>query len=106
MTVLGFAAAAAVASLMRWWTGWLLPAPLGTLGVNLAGAFALGLLEGADTVSGTVFGVAALGSLTTFSTLVVEIHEIARTDRRRAGGYAAATLVGGVALAWLGLRLG
>lgn len=106
MTALGFVVAAAVASVVRWRVGATLPAPFGTLAVNLAGAFGLGLLEGAGTSARTVVGVAALGSLTTFSTLVVEIHEIARTDRLRAVGYALATVVGGVGLAWLGLRLG
>jgi len=45
----------------------------------------------------------ALGSLTTFSTLAVETTELWRRNRPRAVGYAAASLAGGVAAAYLGI---
>lgn len=82
--------------------------PLGTLTVNVVGAFLLGLLAGSgvspDTL--TVFGTGALGSFTTFSTVS---HEAAMMCRRRqilrSTGYLAATIVVGIAAAWLGLAL-
>lgn len=79
-----------------------------TLVVNLSGAFALGLLVGArpDAAVVTVVGVGALGSYTTFSTMVSDVLALAETQRRLdAGLYLATTIAGGVALADLGLRL-
>jgi fluoride exporter len=53
--------------------------PLGTLVVNLSGAFALGVLTGAG-VAGTwlfVLGTGFLGSFTTFSTWMFETERLA-----------------------------
>ena len=104
MTVLAFLVAAAAGTLGRWKLSLSLPAPTGTLVANLIGSFALGCLSGSSNTSRTVAGVAALGSLTTFSTLMVELIELWRTKPGWAAGYAGITIVGGVGLAWLGLR--
>jgi CrcB protein len=63
--------------LVERWSG--LGYPLGTLVVNLTGAFALGLLAGAD-ISGRVqilAGAAFLGAYTTFSTWMFESARLA-----------------------------
>jgi CrcB protein len=79
--------------------------PLGTLAVNLIGAFALGALNGAGvTGNGLVLaGTALLGSFTTFSTWM---HEVVSLDdagqRKLAGGLLAGALMGGLAAAALG----
>lgn len=101
-----FVGAAAAGSMARWYTAELAPPPMGTLFVNLLGAFVLGWLHGSATTTQLVVGTAAIGSLTTFSTLVIEILELARTRPRHAAYYAVATLGGGTGAAWLGLTLG
>ena len=76
--------------------------PFGTFAVNVLGSFALGLLGGASDTVVTVIGVGALGSLTTFSSINVEIV------RRRclsAFVYLALSIVCGVLAAWLGLQI-
>ncbi len=105
MIVVGFLAAAVGGTLARWQLAERLPRPSGTFVANLTGSFLLGLLAGAGTDSGLLFGVAGLGSFTTFSTIMVEVIDLWTSDRRRAMLYLALTLVGGVASAWLGLRL-
>jgi len=83
--------------------------PLGTLAVNLSGAFALGLLAGAalDRAALVVLGGGLLGAYTTFSTWMLETR-----DRERAGhgGVAALnvalSLALGLAAVWLGRKLG
>ena len=104
MIVVAFFVAAAVGTLGRWKLSTSLPPPTGTLVANLVGAFALGCLGGSST-NDTVVGVAALGSFTTFSTLALELVELARTRPRVALLYGGASVAGGVGLAWLGLRL-
>lgn len=79
--------------------------PVGTLAVNLAGSFALGLIAGWNPPAATLAGTAGLGALTTFSTFADEVVAMWVTDRRRAAVYVAVSLLGGVGLAWLGLRL-
>ena len=105
MTALAFVIAATAGTIGRWQLAERLPRPTGTLVANLAGAFAIGWLSGASETTRTIAGIAAIGSLTTFSTLVVEILELWSQRRGRAMLYASTTFVGGVALAWLGLRL-
>jgi fluoride exporter len=89
--------------------------PWATLAVNLAGAFLLGLLvpviaaRGERTPLWLAPGltVGALGSLTTFSLLVLEVWERgAEGHVALAAGYLAFTLAGGLAAAALGLRVG
>ncbi|HYB23488.1 MAG TPA: fluoride efflux transporter CrcB [Solirubrobacteraceae bacterium] len=83
--------------------------PLGTLLVNLTGAFVLGLLAGlalgedAYLLSGT----AVIGSYTTFSTWMLESHRLAEDRRRRLlGANVVLSLALGVGAAALGRALG
>jgi CrcB protein len=103
--VLGFVVAAGVGTLLRWEASRRVPPPLGTLLVNVAGSFGLGLLHGAGAGTTTVLGVAGLGALTTFSTLAVELTETARRAPQQALTYAGTTLIVGVGAAWLGIVL-
>lgn len=88
--------------------------PWGTLAVNLAGSFALGLvlphLAGDATPLRALVVVGFLGAFTTFSTFAAETVALLEERRRgRAAGYVAASLaLGLVAVAaglWLGTRL-
>ena len=74
-----------------------LPQPLGTLAVNVSGAFALGLL-GDSFVLGTGF----VGAYTTFSTWMLETDQ---ADRRTAILNVAGSLALGLAAAALGTAL-
>ena len=69
--------------------------PFATLGVNVAGSFALGLLT-FGSIGSDVFlliGVGACGSFTTYSSFSVETVRFWETgDRLRAGLYAGGTL--------------
>jgi fluoride exporter len=83
--------------------------PLGTLVVNLTGAFALGLLVGLATSADSMrlLGTGFLGGYTTFSTWMFESQRLAEDgDGRGAAVNIAVSLVAGVALAWLGRKLG
>lgn len=103
MTAIGFVAIAAAATLLRVMASARLNRasfPYGTLAVNLAGSFALGLLAGAGETTMVLLAGGALGSVTTFSTLAVEIVELWGRSIRRAVGYAVASLAGGVVAAW------
>jgi len=105
MTAVGFLAAAGFATLLRAAVSARLNResfPWGTLAVNVTGAFALGLLAGAGEATTLILAGGALGSLTTFSTLTVEIVELWRRSRPRAAVYAAASLVTGAAAVYLG----
>lgn len=79
--------------------------PLGTLVVNLSGAFLLGLLvglsPGGDALE--VAGTGLLGGYTTFSTWMFESHRLAEDGRGRA---ALANLVGSLALGLAAAALG
>ena len=103
MTALGFAVLAVAGALVRAATAqrfndptW----PWGTLGVNVLGSFALGLLVGSGNPVMTAVGIGGLGSLTTLSTLAVELTEL---GRKRAIAYAAVSLTLGLAAATGGL---
>ncbi len=76
--------------------------PRGTLVVNLAGALALGLLAGAglDGDTRVLIGVGLLGSLTTFSTWMADVHE------RRSAGLLLAALGLGLGAAAVGRMIG
>ncbi|MCY3910052.1 MAG: CrcB family protein [bacterium] len=103
MTALGFAALAVAGALVRAATAQRLNSPTwpwGTLGVNVLGSFALGLLVGSGDPLMTTVGVGGLGSLTTLSTFAVELTEL---GRKRAVAYAAASLTLGLAAATAGL---
>ncbi|HEU5254077.1 MAG TPA: fluoride efflux transporter CrcB [Solirubrobacterales bacterium] len=59
--------------------------PLGTMAVNVSGAFLLGLLAGAsvDGDARLLFGVGLLGAYTTFSTWMIETQRIDKAGKRR-----------------------
>jgi CrcB protein len=109
MIAIGFVVLALVGTLARVLIGHVLnrpDAPIGTLAVNVAGAFLLGLLvgSGASTDALTVVGAGALGSFTTFSALSHETAWMVRRNHVRRGLiYLTTTVVVGVGAAWLGL---
>jgi fluoride exporter len=83
--------------------------PLGTLAVNLSGAFVLGLLTGLALEGDALLlaGTATLGSYTTFSTWMLETHRLAEDGEFTLGAAnALLSLVFGVGAAVLGRLLG
>lgn len=108
MIVIGFIALAAVGSVARIVISTHLNKygfPYGTLFINVAGSFLLALIANStnsDLV--IVFGIGALGAMTTFSTLSQEAVNL--SNGKRVGTaifYVSVTLVAGVAAAWGGL---
>ena len=107
MTWLLVALGAAVGAPARYVAGHLLDGrlPWGTLLVNLAGSFLLGLFtalalsEDRTALLGTGF----CGALTTYSSFAVQSHD---HGRRRGALYVVVTLAGALALCALGFRLG
>ena len=83
--------------------------PLGTLAVNLSGAFVLGVLVGA-TLSSDAFrlaGTGLIGAYTTFSTWAFESQRLGEDGQLRVGWLNfAVSLVLGIAFAWAGRKLG
>ena len=83
--------------------------PWATLGVNVAGALLLGWLYAAfprSTYRRGLIGTGFCGALTTFSTLQVELVELARDGTAALTvGYAAASLALGLTAAHAGMRL-
>ncbi len=98
--------------------GWLTRAlgtgfPWGTLAANLLGSLLAGFLlvwlEGRGP-SGLLWRaflmVGVIGALTTWSALMVELYLLQRGGGPHLGGvYLAVSLVGGLGLLWLGMRL-
>lgn len=98
--------------------GWLTRAlgtgfPWGTLAANLLGSLLAGFLlvwlEGRGP-SGLLWRaflmVGVIGALTTWSALMVELYLLQRGGGPHLGGiYLAVSLVGGLSLLWLGMRL-
>jgi fluoride exporter len=88
--------------------------PWGTLAVNLIGSFAAGFLfawlegRGPSALYWRAFlMVGVLGALTTYSALMLEMLMLGRSGRGGAMlGYLALSLASGLALVWLGARLG
>ncbi len=87
--------------------------PWGTLGINLAGAFALGLVLRVamlrDWPQAVTLPVAIgfLGAFTTFSTFSVETVDLLRADRApEAAAYVSVSVLGGLAAAALGYVAG
>ena len=83
--------------------------PWGTLAVNLSGAFALGLLVGAEVAGDALLlvGTGLLGAYTTFSTWMFESQRLAEDGELRRGvANLLGSLVLGVAVAWLGREIG
>ena len=116
MVILAIALAGGVGAYLRWLvTAWLdngRRRGTGTAVVNLAGAFALGLIVALtdtgriDSFWGPVLGTGFLGALTTFSTWMIETLE---ESRRGAGSVWVRILpvgLAGIALAWIGMVTG
>ena len=119
---LAVALGGAIGAVGRYWISGLIsritaqhPFPFGTLGVNVIGAFILGLVMGTTTsgrllVSPTArifLTIGCLGALTTFSTFAYETLEALRSgDLRIALANVGISIIIGLAAAWLGLSLG
>lgn len=101
---IGFGVAAAVGTLLRWRASTAL-GPGGTLIVNIAGAFALGLLATASGATATIIGTAGLGALTTVSGILPESARLSRASPLLALGYVSLTITCATAAAFVGLRL-
>ena len=106
MTAVLFVIAAGGGALLRWQVGRALPRPLGTLLVNLVGAFALGLIDHWTGPELTVVGIGGIGTLTTFSTLADDMVDLVSRRPIAAAGYVAVTLVGGLGAAAVGIAIG
>lgn len=80
--------------------------PVGTLTVNVLGAFGLGLVVGAGTVDSmaTIVLAGFLGGFTTFSTWMVETVRLGLPGRQAVVNIVA-SVVGGVAAAAVGYTL-
>lgn len=116
-TLLAVLAGGAVGTGLRLTVDLLLPHggaafPIGTFLVNLAGSFALGVLVAevwpvAPEWLRVGLGPGLLGSFTTFSALAVSTVELTSAGAgAEAVVYLVASLVGGIAAAALGIRLG
>lgn len=104
----------------RYWLGglvserWPVAFPIGTLVINVTGAFFLGFLTSAGAEQGLVpqawrlaFGVGFLGAYTTFSTWQVETLRLLQQGSVWLGiGNVAASIALGLFAAWLGYWLG
>jgi len=83
--------------------------PLGTLAVNLLGSFCLGLLTGLSITGDALLleGTAALGSFTTFSTVMLETERLGEEgESPLALANLAISFAGGLVAAALGWILG
>lgn len=83
--------------------------PLGTLVVNLSGAFALGVLVGAAVSSDMLRleGTGLIGAYTTFSTWALESQRLGEDGQARLAALNfLVSLVAGLVVAWLGRELG
>lgn len=83
--------------------------PLGTLAVNLSGAFVLGVLVGAalDGDGYRIAGTGFLGAYTTFSTWTFESHRLGEDGQLGMGSLNLfGSLALGLAAAWLGRKIG
>lgn len=109
MIAIAFLGLAAIGAAARMWISDAAnrPAlPWGTLAVNVAGSFALGLLADASPDLVTMAGVGGLGSFTTFSTFSHEWVAMGRAgELTRAGAYVVVTLAASILAAWVGVGL-
>ncbi len=116
--LLGVAGGGALGSLLRFAIGRALPTapgamPWATLGINVLGSFALGLLAGtslarpdASPALRAFVGVGLLGGFTTFSTFSVETVALAQeASVARAAAYALLSMTAAVGAAALGLSI-
>ena len=102
--IVGFGIAAAVGTVLRWRISTAL-GPGGTLLVNLAGAFMLGVLAGTGGAAMAIIGTAGLGALTTVSGIFPESVRLGRASGLLALGYISLTITGATAAAAAGLAL-
>ena len=83
--------------------------PVGTITVNVTGAFLLGVVHGTGLshIGATLIGTGFLGAYTTFSGWMLETRSL-RQDRRARAAAAniAVSVVLGLLAAWAGLQLG
>lgn len=83
--------------------------PLSTLLVNLVGSLALGMIVGAGVPDRLrlLLGTGLVGGFTTYSAFAVQVQDLGSGgDLALGAGYALLTVVGGLALAVVGLRWG
>lgn len=81
--------------------------PVGTLAINVGGAFAIGLVlgwpGGAHASVRTVLATGLLGGFTTFGTLSLETWTLGTSGRHLAAwSYALGSVVAGLVAVWLG----
>ena len=111
LTFVLFILLAAIGSVVRWtlqnsrkWSK-----SLGTFIANIIASFLLGVLLGGSP-SGeevTIIGSGFLGSFSTFSTVMMEVSdELEKEKRVLASTYLVASIITGVAAAFLGLEVG
>ena len=98
MTGLYVAAGGALGAVMRWAAVQIVPAPSGTLLVNIIGSFLIGLafvaLSGLDT-RWQIFAISGvLGGFTTYSAYALDTLKLVEAERYlEAAGYAIGTMV-------------
>ncbi|MFI8514079.1 fluoride efflux transporter CrcB [Streptomyces sp. NPDC085460] len=105
---------AAVGAPLRWWAELAARArfgpgfPWGTLAVNVAGSFVLGLLAGvASARAQLLLGTGLCGALTTYSTFSYETLRLYEDGARlRAVLYVLVSLAAGLGAVWLGVAAG
>ncbi|MEU4559348.1 CrcB family protein [Actinoplanes sp. NPDC023936] len=105
MSFLLVALGAAIGAPLRYLTDRALGSPWGTLTVNVIGSFLLGVVLGLPLSPALVAlaGTGFCGALTTYSTFSWETLSLARRgERAAAAGYVAASVLAGLAAAWLG----
>ncbi len=99
----------AIGSLARWGLAEASPSPWGTLTANVSGCLLLGVLAGWLFVRHPrlrlLLGVGLLGGYTTFSTHLLDAHDLLG-EPLRVAAYVAGTLVACLLAAAVGLRLG
>lgn len=116
MVILGVALAGGIGAVIRWLVSVRLadraPRGAGTAVVNLAGSLALGVVLAASGHGrlhpdlAAVLGAGLLGSLTTFSTWMVETLEESVGKPCGLWWRTVPAALAGVALLWVGIRLG
>ena len=106
MTPLLVAAGAGLGALLRFWVAHHLDrrTPWGTLAVNVAGSFVLGIVVGSQPSPGALalLGTGFCGGLTTYSAFAVQTRD---QGRRRGAAYAAATVLLAVGACALGYAI-
>lgn len=106
MTAALFVIAAGSGALLRWRVGLSLPRPLGTVVVNVLGAFALGAADAWTAPELTIIGVGGLGAFTTFSTLSDDLVGLLARRPVLGAAYVAVTISAGIGAAAVGMALG